>query len=108
MGEITWGGVEGTLPAAAADLYLVAADTAAVVRLITAQNSTGGDEEIRFYKRAGGVNYEIANQSLLDGYRYEGPAHGAIQLDAGDSIQGDDNGAAAGIDYTISYAEEAL
>lgn len=108
MGEISWGGVEGTLPAATAALYTVPASTAAVVRLITLQNSTGGDETVRLYKRAAAVDYEIVNQVLADGYLFNGPTSGAIQLDAGDSIRGDDNGAAAGIDYTISYAEEAI
>lgn len=108
MGEVTWGGEEGTLPAATAALYTVPASTVAVVRLITAQNSTGGDETIRFYKRAAAVDYEIVNQTLADGHLFNGPNSGAFQLDAGDSIRGDDNGAAAGIDYTISYAEEAL
>lgn len=108
MGQFSLFGEEGTLPAVAADLYLVPAGTAAVVRLITLMNDTGGDETVRLYKRAGGVNYEIVNQVLADGHRYEGPTSGAVQLDAGDSIQGDDAGSAAGIDYTLSGAEKEI
>jgi len=109
MGEITWGGAEGTLPAAAADLYLVAASTAAVVRQITLQNNTGGAETVTISKRAGGVDYPLFIVALADGHQTEFPASGgSVQLDAGDSIRGDDGGSAAGIDYTISYAEEAL
>lgn len=109
MGDITWGGVEGTLPAAAADLYLVPATTAAVVRSITLQNDTGGDETVTISKRAGGVDYVLFKQALADGYSCEFPAAGgSIALDTGDSIRGDDGGSAAGIDYTVSYAEEDL
>ncbi len=108
MGAITWGGAEGTLPAAAADLYLVAADTAAVVRMITLQNDTGGDETVTVSKRAAAVDYVLFKIDLADGYSVEFPTSGSIALDTGDSIRGDDGGSAAGIDYTISYAEEAL
>jgi len=109
MGEISWGGVEGTLPAAAADLYIVPATTAAVVRQVTLQNDTGGSETVTISKRAGGVDYVLFKQTLADGYSCEFPGNGgSIALDTGDSIRGDDGGSAAGIDYTISYAEEAL
>lgn len=104
-----WGGTEGTLPAAAANLYLVAAGYRAVVRMITLQNDTGGAETVTISKRAGGTDYQLFEISLADGYSVEFPGNGgSIMLDAGDSIRGDDGGSAAGIDYTISYAEEAI
>ena len=109
MGEISWGGAEGTLLAAAADLYLVPATTAAVVRQITLQNNTGGAETVTISKRAGGVDYPLFIISLADEHSVEFPGNGgSIALDAGDSIRGDDGGSAAGIDYTVSYAEEDL
>ncbi|MFC1975044.1 hypothetical protein ACFLXQ_01440 [Chloroflexota bacterium] len=98
---------DGQLPSTEGDLYLVPADTSAVVRMITLTNKGTGTNSVTLYiKPSGGTSRSIGVEDLPMGTKEHYFDDGPYSLETGDAIRGVATNASE-VDYYLGGTEDS-